>query len=617
MLTFVPLESAGHARDGVLRHTHLVGPDNVPVAGDIRLEGGLIVCAKGSSEAAGLSIQVDLDRGALDAVTKHDLPDLASAEPMAPLGSLTLQTCLLPERDRPYLLSVELARYRLMLLLNKLEEWQLFDLSADHPVMRVFEQARAAFTNALVAQGPRPGAETTTRGLPIGGLPMAGQGSSAGPGSAGGPGSQGETSVAEALAAAGYPPHANAAGVRALWLAVQAGERLALEHAARDFAPRVSGRAYERALAESPYADAARQRSLAPVALPERTGVALPYRPAIGATVSPDVFSQAAQDAAGRALDFIQTPMRWIDMEPSEGKYAFKGTDQWIEWAVRKARLPITAGPLIDFRPTAAPEWLYIWENDYDTLRELVHEHVRNIVTRYRRTVTRWVALSGIHVNENFRFGFEQMMDMTRICVAVVRKLHPAGKVFIELTQPWGEYYTSNRRSLPPLLYAEMVAQAGILIDGFSVRVQVGSPAPGASVRDLLALSAQLDRFASLEKPIAVVLSAPSQTLPASGNDAARLHPGEWHAPWSPAVQADWLASVASLAAAKSYVHSVCWADLADGGPRPEVPTSGLLDAQGNARPALAALAAVRDAVTSAAAPEVLTRAAGPRTASA
>ena len=78
------------------------------------------------------------------------------------MGTVTLQTCLLPEREKPYLLSLELARHRLMLLLNKLEDWALFDLAPTDPGMVLFEKARKAFTEAVVAQGAEPGEE----GLP-------------------------------------------------------------------------------------------------------------------------------------------------------------------------------------------------------------------------------------------------------------------------------------------------------------------------------------------------------------------------------------------------------------------------------------------------------------------
>ncbi len=59
------------------------------------------------------------------------------------LGKLTLQTCLLPERDEPYLLDVELARHRLMTMYNKLEDWAMFELDPAHPVSKREDKAPA------------------------------------------------------------------------------------------------------------------------------------------------------------------------------------------------------------------------------------------------------------------------------------------------------------------------------------------------------------------------------------------------------------------------------------------------------------------------------------------
>ena len=106
---------------------------------DILFEDGCIRCVKSSNDAAGIALQFDLDQ-------------LAEAEPgVDRLGIMTLHTCLLPDREEPYLLSLELARRRIMTFLNKLEDWGLFDISPDDPVMQMFERARQAFTDALVA----------------------------------------------------------------------------------------------------------------------------------------------------------------------------------------------------------------------------------------------------------------------------------------------------------------------------------------------------------------------------------------------------------------------------------------------------------------------------------
>ncbi|USN97891.1 MAG: endo-1,4-beta-xylanase [Phycisphaeraceae bacterium] len=562
MLSFLVFEGDKPQAERVLRHAHLLGPESVPVAGEVRFEAGLILCTKSSGEATSLGVQVGLDQKTID-----ELGFAVGGEDgvTPPPGAITLRTCLLPERDRPYLLSLELARHRLMLYLNKLEDWQLFDLGPDHEITRLFERARHAFTEALVAQ-------------------RAGD------------------------AEHGLDAKAHRLAVKSLWLAVEAGERLALESARRDFTPRVSGQIYEHTLETSPHAPASRQRATQPVLSIDRVGVAVPNRPAVGCSVSPASFTDVAQQVALDTLDYLQIPMRWIEMEPEEGKYFWRNTDQWIEWAVRRAKIPVVAGPVIDFRQKCVPRWLYVWENDYETLREFVYEHMKNLVTRYRRTIGRWVVLGGLHVNDNFHFTFDQMMDLTRICVLVVRKLHPTAQVILEITHPWGEYHTANRRSLPPMLYAEMVTQSGIMVDGFSLRVQMGQPLPGQSARDLMVFSSMLDRYAGLDKPLSLTaVGVPSGVPEAVGNpDLAEFHPGFWRAPWSERLQADWATAAMSIALAKPYIQSVTWQELYDMPDPTEMPRGGLISVDGTPKPVASRLAEIRNAVREGQLPERL-----------
>ena len=49
--------------------------------------------------------------------------------------------------------------------------------------------------------------------------------------------------------------------------------------------------------------------------------------------------------------------------------------------------MPIIAGPLIDLTEADVPDWMFIWEHDFDTLRELAYEFVQKVVQRYRRAV--------------------------------------------------------------------------------------------------------------------------------------------------------------------------------------------------------------------------------------
>jgi hypothetical protein len=545
MLRFVAPDKSAVISQQVLPGAYLIGPDSVPIAGEVVLEDSLIRCEKGTREAASLAMQVDLDADRLASLPQSGpiIDDIV----LKPMGIWILQTCLLPDRDRPYILELEFARHRIMQFLTKLEEWQAFDIPADSQVMRLFDVARQTFTRALVASSSQT------------------------------------NDVAEA----------SKYGLLALWIALEASERLTLLQAKRDFEGRITGDLYLSVSEESGITKRA-----TPVLHPTRGGVILPTKPAVGSVVSPAMLSDQTKSAVVEACDFVSLPMRWIEMEPIEGEYAYTPTDHWIEWAIRQAKLPVVAGPVIDFRPQSVPEWLYIWENDYDTLRELVYEHLKAIVTRYRRTVSRWTVCSGLHCGEHFKLDFQQMIDLTRICVLVVRKLHPRAKVQVEIVEPWGEYHTSDRRSLPPVLYAEMLTQSGIPIDSFSLRVQMGSYQSGLHTRDLMSFSSMLDQYAMLDRPITVsAIGAPSGPLVPT--ESAETYPdsGYWRQRWTEEGQAQWLSAFGSVALSKPYVESICWHELADPAGPTEMRTGGLLNRRLEPRESFRRLIELRNSV--------------------
>jgi GH35 family endo-1,4-beta-xylanase len=555
MLNFVMFETSpadrSHGEPG-LRHAHMFGADDIPLPAEITLVGGVIRCEKRSAESAGLELQFNIDA--------------VPGSGLAGIGPITIQTCLLPDRDKPYLLSLELARHRLMLILNKLEDWALFDLPPADPGLVLFERARQAFTQAVVEQGISGG---TSPERP-------------------------------------YTHKADALARQALALAMEASESLTLTQARVQFSKRMSGELAQAAAKISAPPNALTDHEMAESrnALLGNVGVILPTPAQVGAVVSADQFTPALQKAVQTCCDFVTMPLRWVDMEPTEGRYVFSKTDRWIEWAVRSARLPIVAGPVIDLRKGNVPEWLYIWEHDYETLRELVYEHVKNLVTRYRRTVTTWTVVSGLHVSSNFTLSLEQVMDLTRLAVMVVRKLQPSAKVQVQIDHPWGEYFASSAtRAMPPMMYAEMIGQAGINPDLFALCVEMGQPEPGRSTRDLMAFSALLDRFAALEKPLAIAaLSAPS--TPPDPDDlglSGEHDPGHWRKPWSPQAQAAWMTKMFAVAASKPYVHSIAWHEMYDAPPDAGGGAGqrhdGLFDGSLHPKPALWRLAEIRQAI--------------------
>ncbi len=510
MLKFSVFEDEQSPHPWRLVNAHLLGADGIGVRGQIDLQDGEIVCDKRAMGPAGLAVQMAVGE----------------------LGELTLQTCLLPDRDEPYLLTVELARHRLMTLLTKQEDWLMFDLPADHAAVRRANLARERFVKALNNADDPPAADRLAR---------------------------------ESLVAA-----------------IDASEELALAHAE--------------------------------VLLGRRKATGQLSRGVFGCGVGLKLNSSEVRASLLANFDYVCLPARWRQIEPQEQDFQWQLIDAWADWAFRN-RLPILVGPVVSFDESVMPDWLYIVEHDYESLRDLLYEHTERLVTRYRNVVTLWNVVSGIHVNAHFTLNLEQLMDLTRMAVLLTKKIQPNAKALVEITQPFGEYYAANQRSIPPLMYADMVLQSGIPIDAFGLKLLMGQPLEGRYTRDLMQISSLLDRFSGLGKPVHVTaVAVPSQPCNGNGNDPDRgngakanedgpwssaeaeeqvddpaaaigdLRDGQvappcsggcWRKPWDQQVQSHWLQAFYSIALSKPFVESVAWLDLADHQDA-ELPHSGL-----------------------------------------
>jgi hypothetical protein len=456
-------------KDGVapaeldLSTAYLVGSDSVPIRGEFSYLEGEIFCRKRAAGPAALNILWE---------TKN-------------FGSVMLETTRLPERDEPYILNLELARGRVMRLMQKREEWGLFDIVEAQVVNDKAVEVRDLLLEAITHQ--EDGAK------------------------------------------------ASEFADRCLQMAMPLSEQAALTHA-----------------------DLLLQRRIATKNFP---------RGAFGVRVEPAMATEAYRRLLLPTVDFVRMPMWWKTIEPQEQQYAWGVIDEWMDF-LRRARVPVVAGPLVHFNNVAIPDWLYIWEHDYETVRDLLYEHVDRVAARYGPQVLLWNVLSGLHVNAQFSFTFDQLMDLTRMTVGLIKKSNPNARTMIELTQPWGEYYANNQRSIPPLLYAEMIVQSAIQFDVFGVQLRFGIPRDGCWQRDLFQISSLLDRFAPLGKPLMIsALQVPSAAPETSGNTAA----GVWRKPWSEVLQAKWLEAVTDIALSKPYVEAICWNDLSD--PRSPVPS--------------------------------------------
>ncbi len=480
MLRFAVYDETGLADSYPLNNAHLIGPDDVVVPGDVLFEDGHIVCRKKTSQAVGVEVLADAGQ----------------------MGQLMLPTCLLPDRERPYVLNVELARHRIKMFIAKSEDWQMFDIAADHPAMLQWEKARQIFTRALTMPDPIKADQFARQALTFG---------------------------------------------------IDATERLALAHA-----------------------DILLHRRYA-------------QRPAssttLGVCIWPGRDSKPLRDIVSREFDVVSIPMRWRDLEVEEGSYNWEQVDRWVHWA-QKQKKPVVGGPLLDFSHAATPQWMHVWQNDYDTCRDLAYDHIERVVQRYRGAVGLWNIASGLNANQNFRFTFEQMMDMARMAALVVRQARPGARILVELVQPFGDHLAFHKDSLPPARFVERLLQEGIRLDAIGIQLLFGNGTIGHTTRDLMQISNVIDRFAFLEQPILIsALGAPSENIDPDG--------GYWHKHWTAESQGLWVSRVFAMMMSKPFVESVFWGELYDHH-HAALPMGGLVSEEGKAKPALARLIGAR-----------------------
>jgi hypothetical protein len=113
-----------------------------------------------------------------------------------------------------------------------------------------------------------------------------------------------------------------------------------------------------------------------------------------------------AQARFGETFNYATVPFLWRTLEPREHELDWKWHDDWIQWLEAKGMV-IKGGGLVRFDEPYLPDWVWIWENDFEAIRDYVFDHVERCVQRYRGRVDHWEAVTGLHVENCMNFSLE------------------------------------------------------------------------------------------------------------------------------------------------------------------------------------------------------------------
>lgn len=312
-----------------------------------------------------------------------------------------------------------------------------------------------------------------------------------------------------------------------------------------------------------------------------------PLRRFVGVSVEYATPTEALVQRLVSTVDFVKIPFHWPMIEPKEGVNEWGVFDTWVE-LLSKHKIPMRGSSLLSFLASSVPDWLFMWEHDFDAIRDMATEHTRKVLKRYGSHIQVWDIGCGINTNHTFSFSFEQIMELTRLGVMLIREIIPRSSVIIEILYPWGEYYSRNQRSIPPHMFADTLVQNGIPFDGLGLTLQFGSATDGYFMRDLFQVSSLLDSFSRYGRTLHVsAVSAPSITSKDDPNDGG----GHWRAGWNEQTQHDWFATLTDIATQKSFVETLTWDPLIDPPASLKQPATGLMRADGAPKAAFQYLA--------------------------
>lgn len=293
-----------------------------------------------------------------------------------------------------------------------------------------------------------------------------------------------------------------------------------------------------------------------------------------------------------RAFNLAQVPLVWRQIEPSEGSEDFSESDATIAWC-REEGVPVYAGPLLSFDDLLLPDWLCLWEGDYENVLECVTKFVEQTVERYRGMVHWWQCAARLNVGTALGLSQEEKLRLAVQVIQTTRRIDPETPITLSFDQPWAEYM--NREAAdPPIYLADTLVRAGLGVAAIGLEINLGYYPGGSSARDLLDVSQMVDMWSWVGAPLHIFLSFPSAAGedPMASSEATPL-PAAVPDGWSPAAQQALIERYVPLLVAKPMVQAVVWNQYRDAEPH-HFPHSGLLDAQDRVKPAVQSLANVR-----------------------
>ena len=289
------------------------------------------------------------------------------------------------------------------------------------------------------------------------------------------------------------------------------------------------------------------------------------------------------------SFNSARVPLNWRYIEPVEGESQWDLYDAQIDWCITKG-LSICGGPLLSLSPTTIPDWLWLWEGDFDNLQNCAAEFVQSVINRYRGKISVWEVTARMNSSRMLSLSEEQRLRLSVYLLEVAHQVDPGAQWVVRIDQPWGEYVANGDQSVTPINFVDTLLRVDRGIKAVSLEVSMGYSSPGSWMRDSLEFSRMLDDWGYLGIDVHLMLAVPSS----HGSDSVSSQKeisvkNVWQRSWDESLQKEWVERFFPMILSKPFVKRVTWCHLYDNQPH-ELPHAGLVGPDGTPKPALSML---------------------------
>ncbi|TWT83550.1 hypothetical protein CA13_50160 [Planctomycetes bacterium CA13] len=311
------------------------------------------------------------------------------------------------------------------------------------------------------------------------------------------------------------------------------------------------------------------------------------------AVVPPSPKTTQHADAFCSAFNAAAVRISWADIETDSGRFDYDAVEESIGWCASKG-LRVIGGPLVDFRERLLPHWLYLLEEDFESLLASVCQFVERTVLKLRGSVQLWNCASGLNTPGPLELDDEQVMRLAVGILQTVRRNDPNTPAIMSFDQPFGEYLANHRDGISPLHFADALARSGLGMAGIGLDVRVNYARGATLPRTAVDFGQMIDRWATLGMPLMVQLAVPGDR----GFDERSSYPVETLAatPADLDCRSDQLRIAGPMIRtllAKHCVHAIVWEGWSDAEPH-VLSHCGMIDANNQVRPLLEYVTRVR-----------------------